>query len=156
MESTRSEERKEEVEKSYGRCPACGCIGPNPGYDALSSEEATVEFSKLRPGLWSFDEERKALTREFTLRNFAAAIDFINNAALVAEREDIRHHPDIHLFEYRKLRVRLSTHAAGGLTIYDFKLAHALDEIKIDYSPKWLKSHPELQETAMTTSSGDV
>ena len=42
--------------------------------------------------------------------------------------------PDLHLTGYRKLRIVLSTHAIGGLSLNDFILA-----AKIDALPKKLK-----------------
>ncbi len=38
---------------------------------------------------------------------------------------------------HRNVEVVLSTHAAGGLTMFDFTLAAKIDDLKIDYSPKW-------------------
>ena len=51
------------------------------------------------------------------------------------------HHPDVHITSYRNVRVDLSTHAIGGLSLPDFVLAAKVDEIKVEYSPKWLKEH---------------
>ena len=50
---------------------------------------------------------------------------------------------DIHLTEYRNVKVVIWTHVVGGLTSSDFKLAKAIENTKIDLSPKWLTSHPE-------------
>lgn len=73
-----------------------------------------------------------------------AAIQFFNDVATIAEAEG--HHPDLHLTGYRNVEVVLSTHAIGGLSMFDFILASKLDSINVDYSPKWLRewlnSHP--------------
>ena len=127
-----------------GRCHACGCIGPNPGLE-ISAEEVEAEFQKLRTGYWRLDADQKELSREFVCRNFMAAIEFMNKAAEVAERKDINHHPDLHLTNYRNIKIVLKTHSVNALTNFDFALAKGLDEISIDYSPKWLKEHPECQ-----------
>ena len=58
----------------------------------------------------------------------------------MAEQEG--HHPDVHITSYRNVRVELSTHAIGGLSLPDFVLAAKMDQIKVEYSPKWLKEHP--------------
>ncbi len=42
----------------------------------------------------------------------------------------------------RDVEVVVTTHAAGGLTHFDFVLAAKLDELEVDYSPKWLREHP--------------
>ena len=62
----------------------------------------------------------------------------MNLLAALAEAET--HHPDVHLTNYRDVRVVLSTHAVGGLTLPDFILAAKLDALPWgDYSPKWLR-----------------
>ena len=55
--------------------------------------------------------------------------------------EDEGHHPDVHITSYRNVQVDLSTHAIGGLSLPDFVLAAKIDEIKVEYSPKWLKEN---------------
>ena len=109
----------------------------------LTSEEISHEFSQLKSGYWQVDDEGKQLSREFVCRNFLAAIDFMNKAAAVAERGDIYHHPDLHLTTYRTIRVVVYTFSVSSLTSIDFKLAKELSDIYVDYSPKWLKEHPE-------------
>ena len=49
------------------------------------------------------------------------------------------HAPHSFSHGYREVEVNVSTHAAGGLTKFDFVLAAKLDAIGVDYSPKWLK-----------------
>ena len=39
------------------------------------------------------------------------------------------------------VEVVITTHAIGGLSIYDFILAAKLDQIEIVYSPKWLREN---------------
>mmetsp|Transcript_524 Transcript_524/g.716 ORF Transcript_524/g.716 Transcript_524/m.716 type:complete len:153 (-) Transcript_524:133-591(-) len=133
-------------EGSIGRCHACGCVGPNPGYDAMTAAEVEEEMKTLKPGYWTMGDDKKSISRSFICRNFKAAISYINAAADIAEDPAVSHHPDIHLTQYRNIEVRLFTHAVSGLTRYDFTLARALDSISVDYSPKWLKSHPEITQ----------
>jgi 4a-hydroxytetrahydrobiopterin dehydratase len=128
---------------AVGTCPKCGCVGPNPGYVSLTEEDVKVHFQLLRPGFWRLSPDHQRISRTFTARNFKAAIDFINEAAIVAEREDIQHHPELHITRYRDVTVELFTHSAEGLTEYDFKLAKALEGIQVDYSPKWLKENAQ-------------
>ena len=127
-----------------GTCPACGCVGPNPGYVKLSEEEIASEVKSLKPNFWKVASEGNAtcLKRKFKCRNWQGAIDFINAASVISEREEVSHHPDLHLVMYRNIEMTLWTHAAGGLTAWDFKLARALEGILVDYSPKWLKENP--------------
>lgn len=67
------------------------------------------------------------------------AMDFINGVSAVAEEEG--HHPDFHLTNYRDVRVDVTTHAIGGLSLHDFVLAAKLDQIEVTYSPKWLREN---------------
>jgi len=54
----------------------------------------------------------KALRQEFLMKDFMAAVGFIDAIARTAQSQ--QHHPDLHLTGYRKLVVELSTHEAGG------------------------------------------
>ena len=66
------------------------------------------------------------LEREFELESFPAAIAFVGRLAEVAEAEN--HHPDIDI-RYRRVRVRWTTHSAGGITERDRELAARTDEL---------------------------
>jgi 4a-hydroxytetrahydrobiopterin dehydratase len=67
-----------------------------------------------------------ALEKEFELESFPAAIAFVDRLAEVAEAEN--HHPDIDI-RFRRVRVRWSTHSAGGVTDRDRSLAARTDEL---------------------------
>jgi 4a-hydroxytetrahydrobiopterin dehydratase len=84
------------------------------------------------PG-WRLSADGRGLERDFLMKDFSSAVDFIRRMAEVAEAED--HHPDLHLTGYRRLAVVLSTHAIGGLSENDFILA-----AKIEALPKALKA----------------
>ena len=86
-----------------------------------------------RPAGWTLTPGSKSIRREYLMKDFMAAVAFVDRIAKVAERED--HHPDIHLTGYRKLMIELSTHSIGGLSGKDFILA-----AKIEKLPKKLKS----------------
>jgi 4a-hydroxytetrahydrobiopterin dehydratase len=83
-------------------------------------------ISHLTSG-WSLDEKSNAIVKEFTMLSFSSAAEFIGKIAPIANEQD--HHPDILLHDYKKVRVMLSTHDAGGVTSNDFKLAKAIDAI---------------------------
>ena len=65
-----------------------------------------------------------AIAKEFEFHSFAVAMQFVN--AVAAAAEAINHHPDIDI-RYRKVKLELATHSAGGLTALDFDLARAAD-----------------------------
>ncbi len=79
---------------------------------------------------WKVDEECKIIYREYVMKNFMAAINLINEIAKIAEKEN--HHPDIHLTNYRMLRVELTTHETGGLSEQDFTEAAEIDKLPAD------------------------
>jgi 4a-hydroxytetrahydrobiopterin dehydratase len=60
------------------------------------------------------------IVKTFELPGFPEAIAFVTRIADRAEAAD--HHPDLDI-RYRKVRVALSTHDAGGITDKDFDLA---------------------------------
>jgi 4a-hydroxytetrahydrobiopterin dehydratase len=95
------------------------------GVPALSVEEV----HRLLPTVsgWQLIGDGKRLRREWRMKDFAAALDFINRAGQIAEAED--HHPDLHLTGYRNLAIELSTHAIGGLSENDFILAAKIDRL---------------------------
>lgn len=71
--------------------------------------------------------EPKRLVREWRLKDFAQALALANAIGAVAEQE--QHHPDLHLTDYRRLRVELSTHAIQALSRNDFVLAAKIDAL---------------------------
>ena len=86
---------------------------------------------------WKLDDSKTSISRSFTAKNFVAAVAFFTAVKDVAEAEG--HHPDLHLTDYREVKVEISTHAVRGLTIFDLILASKLDEVDVEYSPKWLR-----------------
>jgi 4a-hydroxytetrahydrobiopterin dehydratase len=64
------------------------------------------------------------IVKTFELPSFPHAIAFVGRVADRAEAAD--HHPDLDI-RYRKVRVALTTHDAGGLTDNDFDLANEIE-----------------------------
>jgi 4a-hydroxytetrahydrobiopterin dehydratase len=40
------------------------------------------------------------------------------------------HHPDAHLHRYKRVKIILTTHSAGGITQNDFDLAAKIDALQ--------------------------
>jgi thiol peroxidase len=70
--------------------------------------------------------EDKKLKKEFRFSDFAEAKFFLDCIAVIAEEQG--HHPSLSIM-YNKVKVTLTTHAAGGLTENDFIMAKIIDEI---------------------------
>ena len=76
---------------------------------------------------WRTSPERGGtISREFVFHDFAQAIGFICQVAVVAVRRD--HHPEWSNV-YNRVDVLLTTHDAGGLTALDITLATLADQI---------------------------
>jgi 4a-hydroxytetrahydrobiopterin dehydratase len=79
---------------------------------------------------WRLTDDGKAMRREWTVKDFATALDFFQRVGQIAETED--HHPDLHLTGYRKAAIELSTHALGGLSENDSILAAKIDSLPVE------------------------
>ncbi len=89
----------------------------------LSESEIKRKLEKLDG--WNYT--RQMLTKEFTLESFTAAAKFIVSIAPTANRMD--HHPDLQLHRYKRVKIMLTTHDAGGVTRKDFELAVKIDAL---------------------------
>ncbi len=106
------------------------CAPCEGGIGRLPLKDAKKLAGKLHG--WKLIKGR-ALRRELVMKDFPAAISLIRAVARTAESEG--HHPDLHLTDYRKLAIEISTHAIGGLSLNDFILA-----AKIDALPRKLRA----------------
>ena len=79
---------------------------------------------------WRALAKGKKLGKECHMANFRQGMSFLNEVARVAEQEN--HHPDLHLEQYRNVRIELTTHSVGGLTENDFILAEKIDSLLLN------------------------
>ena len=100
------------------------CVSCEGGASALSKEEVREHVAVSQ---WEASDDYRSIHRRFELKNFMAAIRFINKIAEIAESEN--HHPDIHLTNYREVLIELSTHAICGLSENDFILSTKIDAL---------------------------
>ena len=89
--------------------------------DAPLSRREAGELMREIPQ-WSLTDTM--VTRDFRFKDFSQAMDFVNGVAAIANEQD--HHPDI-LISYNKVRLSLSTHKIGGLSLNDFIVAARID-----------------------------
>lgn len=99
-------------------CEPCNAKTP-----PVTGEEA----ARMHREIPAWRLERKRLVRDWTLKDFQAALDLANEIGRLAEEE--QHHPDLHLTEFKRLRVELTTHAISGLSRNDFVLAAKVDQL---------------------------
>ena len=104
------------------------CSPCEGGIAPLSAAEAEAQLRQVEG--WSPVPGGQKIRREWTVRNFMAAIEFFDKIAKLAEEEG--HHPDLHLEGYRHVAVELWTHAIGGLSENDFILAAKINQVPIE------------------------
>ena len=68
------------------------------------------------------------IEKTFVFSGFPQALLFVNSVALLAESKN--HHPDI-LVQWNKVRLSLSTHDSGGITMKDFELASLVNALPV-------------------------
>ena len=99
------------------------CTEKTPALGVAEAKELHAQV----PG-WALGAGAKWLSRSWRVADFLEGLDFFRRVGEVAEAED--HHPDLHLTNYRDVRIELCTHAVGGLTENDFILAAKIDELE--------------------------
>src|SRR5579884_3349461 len=100
------------------------CIPCRGGIPPLTLEEIAPLLEQLDNN-WRVEEGKK-LFKQFKVRNFVQAVDFVNRITPVAEAEG--HHPDLYV-AWGKVDVYLWTHKIDGLTPSDFYMAAKIDRV---------------------------
>lgn len=93
------------------------------GIAALPKEEIEKLLAQHRG--WELAEDKK-LAKEFKFKDFVEAKYFLDLVSVIAEEQG--HHPAMMII-YNKVKITLTTHAAGGLTENDFIMARIIDEL---------------------------
>jgi 4a-hydroxytetrahydrobiopterin dehydratase len=78
---------------------------------------ATLEGWRLRG---------KRISKLFVFEDFMEGMRFLDRVAKLGE--GMNHHPDIDI-RYNKVKLSLTTHDEGGLTMRDFRLARKIDQM---------------------------
>jgi len=97
------------------------CEGDTAPFSHLQNAEHLEELDT-----WTLLDDT-ALEKIISFKDFPHALAFVNKVGAIAEEEG--HHPDITLFDYKKVKIHLTTHAIKGLTENDFILASKIDEL---------------------------
>ena len=80
-------------------------------------------LAALKTALPDWQLDGTHIERWFEFPNFELAINFVHQVAAIARQMD--HHPDIDI-RYLKVRISLTTHSAGGLTMLDIEAARRI------------------------------
>ena len=76
---------------------------------------------------WNLEDNGRSIVKNFEFGSFKEAVSFFNRIAEIAEQEG--HHPEMKLYLYKNLEIKLTTFSAGGLTQKDFEVARKIDEL---------------------------
>lgn len=99
------------------------CVPCERGSNALSEQDAAELHKRLQPD-WKLSAGK--LTREYLLKDFHEAMEFVNKVAEIAEKA--WHHPDIYIY-FNRVRLEMWTHSVSGLTKNDFIVAAKIDRL---------------------------
>jgi len=89
----------------------------------LTEDRVESALAGLNPD-WTGSTEK--LERSIEFADFLTAVEFVDR--LAPRCEELDHHPVLTL-RWRRVRVELWTHSAGGVTDFDVQLAGIVDEI---------------------------
>ncbi len=93
----------------------------------MSQALTPAQIEAALAGLKGWGLDGCKLLKTYELKDFKAALAFINQVGAIAEAQD--HHPEIHN-SWNRVSLRLCTHDAGGrLTEKDLTLARAIQSI---------------------------
>ncbi len=67
-----------------------------------------------------------AISKTYAFEDYYEAMAFVNAVAFIAHAAD--HHPDMEV-GYNKVKVKYSTHDAGGVTELDVRCAEAVEDL---------------------------
>lgn len=89
----------------------------------LRQTQVRVQLAKVKR--WKLRGSK--ISRLYVFEDFTQGLRFINRVARLAEGTN--HHPDIDI-RYNKVKLTLTTHDEGGLTMKDFTLAGKINRVR--------------------------
>lgn len=78
---------------------------------------------------WTKLDDKDAIKKTYTFKNFVKAFSFMTAVALEAEKID--HHPEW-FNVYNRVEITLTSHFCNGVSRLDIKLANTIDSIHKD------------------------
>jgi len=93
--------------------------------NTLNPEELEKALSELEG--WVL--EGSSITKTYSTKNWKTTIFVVNTIAGIAEAQ--WHHPDLEV-SFKKVKVKLTTHEAGGITERDVKMAKEIDKLLVE------------------------
>lgn len=105
-------------------------VKPSAAKPAKSSEvkvDKAVEKNLKKISGWTLNAKVTEISKTFEFESFIKALEFVAKVAVHAEI--LNHHPTIEL-SFGRVKVRLTTDEAKGLTNLDFELAKRIDGLE--------------------------
>ena len=94
--------------------------------ERLNEVEFEVHIQPLLNNNWKLTESSDAIEKEYKFDSFIEAFSWMTKSAMWAEKID--HHPEW-FNVYNRVKVKLTTHDVGGLSIKDGILAEKMDRL---------------------------
>lgn len=91
----------------------------------LSKKDVQKSLKELSD--WKLNTKETEISKSYEFSSFITALAFVAKVAVHAEV--LGHHPDVEL-SYGKVKLKISTHDAKGLTKIDFELAKSIDSVR--------------------------
>lgn len=101
-------------------------------YTAVDSASFAKHASACAPLLDAWAYVNGSISATFRVRSFAHAGEFAAQIAQAAD--DMDHHPDIDIRFPADVRVALTTHATGGVSEHDVRLAEFVSSLATRYA----------------------
>ena len=98
------------------------CVPCEGGIPPLDEKQIQEELSKVKD--WVL--RKNGIEKDYTFNTYLDGLNFVYSIGKLAEEQG--HHPEMNL-GYKRLTVRLTTFAIGGLSENDFILASKIDEL---------------------------
>ena len=92
--------------------------------DLLSTDQVPACMKSLQQ--WTCNFSDLYISKEWRFENYKTAIAMVVKVSELADRQN--HHPEI-TSSYTRVRIKLWTHDVEGLTLQDFELAKAIDQL---------------------------
>ncbi len=100
------------------------CVSDSIDLEKLKNDEAE-SLNKQLVSNWEI-ANNKLLKKSFPFENYKRAMAFVQEVALIAEKEN--HHPDMYI-RYDEVDIMLTTHDVDGLSINDFIMAAKIEDL---------------------------
>ena len=98
------------------------CLPCEGGIPPLDEKQVQEELSRVKD--WVL--RKNSIEKDYTFNTYLDGLNFVYSIGKLAEQQG--HHPEMNL-GYKRLTVRLSTFAIGGLSVNDFILASKIDKL---------------------------